>query len=187
VCGRTFKTSKGMKIHRTKMGCLNLGLRQRSTSSEVDKTSETSSQEANHSARSIQAKGFDADITNVRERIKFPQASEPIMWANLDKELCQQFSEKVKGSLKDKIRAFSDAIYEYCKGKFSIVEKRTKKVPGKSRRQNEIEDIRRQKKDARRQWKAAAEHERVGLKEIYSMLKQRHSDLCKAEAAKEEA
>ena len=33
VCGKTFGTSRGMKIHRTKMGCLSMTLAQRSTPS----------------------------------------------------------------------------------------------------------------------------------------------------------
>ena len=66
-----------MKIHRTKMGCLNMVLRQRSVSNGTDKMAETPSQEANHTAGSIHAKESEADMAKIRERIKFPQQVNP--------------------------------------------------------------------------------------------------------------
>lgn len=156
-------------------------LGQRSIPNGVDKTSDSPSQEANHSAGSIHAHGSEADVLDIRERIKFPLTSESTTWANLDRELCEQLEEKVKGPLNDKIKSFTEVIYSCCLSKFGTIKKQPKKTPGLSRRQKEIQDIRRQKKDARRQWKAAAEHEKEGLKEMWGMLKRRHSDLCKAE------
>ena len=57
VCGRKFNSLKGLKIHKTKMGCASQIATQEQRSVNADKTSENQSQEANHSAEDIQAVG----------------------------------------------------------------------------------------------------------------------------------
>ena len=182
VCGKTFKTPKGMKIHRTKKGCSAPTPKQRSASArKAGKTSETPSPVENHSAGSIQAKEQPAD-DRTREKIKFPKASQSTIWTELDNELSQQLRQKVSGTIREKISIFGSTIYDFCKNKFGIIQKTITKKPAKPRRQKEIEEIRRQKKDIRRQWKAAQDqHQKDGLKDIWNQLKKRHSELCKAE------
>ncbi|GFN82186.1 polyprotein [Plakobranchus ocellatus] len=56
--GRRFATERGMKIHRTKMGCLSRSSQQQRTAI-ADKTLENQSQVQNHSAKEIQAENRD--------------------------------------------------------------------------------------------------------------------------------
>lgn len=182
MCGRSFTTERGMKIHRTKMGCLKAPSMQRPEPvMGADKTSETSSQVANHSAGSLQAENGVDEQPGRPERIRFPKAALTTEWEQLDKELSEVLKQKVSGSIQQKISAFGKTIYNFCKSRYGVAIKANKKPPCKSRRQREIDDIRRRKKIARKQWKEAGAGERPGLKVIWNDLKKRHSELCKAE------
>ena len=160
MCGRTFTTERGMKIHRNKKGCLKAASMQRSEPVKgADKTSETSSQDANHSAGSLQSEKQADEQPGRPERIKFPQASLTTEWEELDKELSNELKQKVCGPIEQKIAVFGKTIYEFCRAKYGIVSRPSKKSHNKSRRQRNIEDIRRQKKIARKQWKDANDSE----------------------------
>ena len=122
VCGKSFKTDKGMKIHRTKMGCFNPFPKQRYVPPiGAGKTSETPSLESNHSAGSSHAEEVGGEEHQIRERIKFPQAGHSTEWATLDDELCKQLKEKVNGSLDNKIKTFGDTIYDFCVAKYGAL------------------------------------------------------------------
>ena len=63
VCGRRFTTERGMKIHRTKMGCLNaLTNQQQRTAQAGKKTLENQSLVQNHSAEEIHAEESDEEF-----------------------------------------------------------------------------------------------------------------------------
>ena len=142
-----------MKIHRTKIGCLSRLMQRSVSQNEADKTSETSSLEANHSAGSVHAEEAQGATPIERERIKFPQANQATDWADLDAKLCEHLKQVVVGPISEKIRLFGDTIYEFCKEKYGIIEVKTRKTQGESRRQKEIKEVRRQKKEMRRNGK----------------------------------
>ncbi|GFO36628.1 reverse transcriptase [Plakobranchus ocellatus] len=80
ICGRRFATERGMKIHRTKMGCLSKSSQQQRTDV-ADKTLENQSQVQNHSAKEIQAENPDDVLstpaaTNVKISISHQQVQE---------------------------------------------------------------------------------------------------------------
>ena len=79
VCGRRFTTERGMKIHRTKMGCLNASTIQQQRTAQAGKTSENQSQVQNHSAEEIHAEQSDEEFRQLinakRQKINFPPAS----------------------------------------------------------------------------------------------------------------
>ncbi|GFO27690.1 reverse transcriptase [Plakobranchus ocellatus] len=80
ICGRRFATERGMKIHRTKMGCLSMSSQQQRTAI-ADKTLEKQSQVQNHSAKEIQAESRDDVLkhpraTNVKRSISHQQVQE---------------------------------------------------------------------------------------------------------------
>ena len=148
VCGRSFTTEMGMKIHRTKKGCLEAILRQRTDPvMGSDKTADTPSQDANHSAGCLHAEECEEGQPNRRERIRFPKASQAHEWAELDTELCQALKDQVSGPARQKIVTFGETIYEFCKAKYGAMVRSEKKLQAKSRRQREIEDTRRVRKE----------------------------------------
>ncbi|GFO20788.1 polyprotein [Plakobranchus ocellatus] len=90
ICGKRFATERGMKIHRTKMGCLSMSSQQQRTAI-ADKTLENQSQVQNHSAKEIQAENRD-DVarhpsSDKRHKINFPPASSAKQWEDLDSKI----------------------------------------------------------------------------------------------------
>ncbi|GFR86106.1 reverse transcriptase [Elysia marginata] len=83
ICGRRFASERGMKIHRTKMGCLNKSFQQQRTAL-ADKTSENQSRAQNHSAKEIQAEDQDEELRQLinakRQKINFPAATAVEQW-----------------------------------------------------------------------------------------------------------
>ncbi|GFN79404.1 reverse transcriptase [Plakobranchus ocellatus] len=75
---RRFATKRGMKIHKTKMGCLSMSSQQQRTAI-ADKTLENQSQVQNHSSKGIQAENRDDVLrhssSDKRQKFNFPPAS----------------------------------------------------------------------------------------------------------------
>ena len=55
------------------------------------------------------------------------------------------------GKIEEKIKVFSDVIYEHCKEKFGVADKVVDRQTEQSGRQREIGEIRKWKTEARRQ------------------------------------
>ena len=91
VCGKKFSTARGMKIHKTKKGCVNTHLSEQQRSASADKTSEDQGQDANHSATDIHALTSDEDFMQAldakRERLSLPSANAKDEWEKLDEQL----------------------------------------------------------------------------------------------------
>ena len=62
ICGRRFTTERGVKIHRTKKGCLNASAIQQQRTAQADQTPENQSQAQNHSAEEIHANESDEEF-----------------------------------------------------------------------------------------------------------------------------
>ncbi|CAG5130209.1 unnamed protein product, partial [Candidula unifasciata] len=119
----------------------------------------------------------------VRSKIRFPPASEKVVWCKLEATLCEVLKQTLnKKSLGDKLTKFGDVIYEHCSREFGTV---VKAQPGAkqntSRRQRDILKCRADKNALRKQFKAATGSEREGLYEVWVHLKNKHSALCRAE------
>ena len=188
VCGRRFTTERGMKIHRTKMGCLNASNQQQLTA-QAGKTSENQSQVQNHSAEEIHAEDCDEEFRQLinakRQKIYFPPASAKEQWEALDSKIILQLDKLIgKSTLENKLTTFGDIIYQTCINTFGAKQHQAKREPKKSRRQREMETLRKQKKNLRKQMKSATEEEKNGLQELWRGVKTRHSALSRAESAK---
>ena len=77
---RKFCSLKGLKIHRTKMGCASQIVTQEKCSVNADETSENQSQEANHSADDTQVVESKDEMQPKLPRIKFPPACDSEAW-----------------------------------------------------------------------------------------------------------
>ena len=91
ICGRAFSTQKGMKIHKTKKGCVGLLSDDKQRTVITGKTLEDLSQDSIHRAENIQVEPSDNELTDFldgkRESIKFPPANPKAIWENIDKTL----------------------------------------------------------------------------------------------------
>ncbi|GFN80460.1 reverse transcriptase [Plakobranchus ocellatus] len=188
ICGRRFATERGMKIHRTKMGCLNMSSQQQRTAI-ADKTLENQSQVQNHSAKEIQAENRD-DVprhpsSDERHKINFPPASSGKQWEDLDSKIVLKIESLLgKSTLEHKLATFGDIVYQTCLDTFGAKQTQTKCPPQRSRRQLEMDTLREQKRKLKKQIRAASSEETNGLLVIWRQLKARHSALSRAESAR---
>ena len=179
-----------MKIHRTKKGCMNsmMNLQQRPASA-ADKTSENQGQDSNHSAKDIHADDSDEEFVQAldakRQKLNLPPASAKMDWEKLDEKIVHQLDTLIgKSTLEHKLATFGDIVYGTCRDIYGVKQPRPKPPPQKSRRQREMDNIRKEKRNLKKQMKAASEFEKQGLQEIFDVLKAKHSALSKAESAR---
>ena len=111
VYGRRFTTETGMKIHRTKMGCLNASTNQQNRIAQAGKTSENQSQVQNHSAGEILAEEPDEEFRQLinanRQKINFSPASAKEQWQALDSKIVILLDKLIgKSTLEHKLTHF---------------------------------------------------------------------------------
>ena len=187
VCGKSFSTRRGMKIHRTKMGCMNTLLSEQQRSAQADKTSEDQGQDKNHSATDIHAQTEDEELVQAheakREKLSLPPAKAKDQWEELDIRIVTKLNTLIgKSTLENKLSKYGDIVYSTCRDTCGVKQPKEKKQPQKSRRQRMMEDIRIKKKNLKKQMKSAQSEEKQGLQQLWDELKSKHSALSKAEA-----
>ncbi|MGH0150635.1 UNVERIFIED_CONTAM: hypothetical protein FKN15_017885 [Acipenser sinensis] len=152
--------------------------------SQSSQSNEIQRQEANHSSQDISTPVIDVRRTcmdtvsdepndpcepgqtnqHKREKnlnghkpgVKWPRACEKTAWNTVNTDLCFAL-ERLSGTVEKKLDKFGDIIYAYGSERFGV-EKRKEKVqtiPGKSRRQQEIERLVRERRQLRKQWRRA--------------------------------
>ncbi|GFO08995.1 reverse transcriptase [Plakobranchus ocellatus] len=186
ICGGRFVTERGMKIHRTKMGCLSMSSQQQRTAI-ADKTLENQSQAQNNSAKEIQAENRDDVLrhpsSDKRQQINFPPKSSGKQWEDLDSNIVLKIDSLLgKSTLEHKLAIFGDIIYQICLDTFGAKQDQTKCPPQRSRRQLEMDNLCKQKRKLKKQIRAASSEETNGLLVIWRQVKARHSALSRAES-----
>ena len=147
ICGKVCVSSKGLKIHQTRMGCLE---KQHPVAQEpTHKTPNDTGPEANHSPVLVRVSLMASDP--VRQRIKFPPSKDMQVWQELDGTLVKGLKKVMKKE--STMKTFSDFIYASCLEKFGSVESRCPTKPKESRRQLELRKLKIEKKALRSQWK----------------------------------
>ena len=127
VCGRRFTTERRMKIHRTKIGCLNASANQQQRTAQADKTSENQSQVQNHSAEEFHAEESDEEFRQLinakSQKINFTPASSKEQWEALDNKIILQLDKLIgKSTLEHKLTTLGDIIYQNLKENLRKVE-----------------------------------------------------------------
>ncbi|GFO33247.1 prominin-1-a-like [Plakobranchus ocellatus] len=170
------------------MGCLSMSSQQQRTAI-ADKTLENQCQVQNHSAKEIQAENRD-DVprhpsNDKRHKINFPPAGSGKQWEDLDSKIVLKIDSLLgKSTLEHKLATFGDIVYQTCLDTFGAKQLQTKCPPQKSRRQLEMDTLRKQKRKLKKQLRAASSEETNGLLVIWRQLKARHSALSRAESAR---
>ncbi|GFO12062.1 reverse transcriptase [Plakobranchus ocellatus] len=130
----------------------------------------------NHSAKEIQAENRDDVLrhpsSDKRQKINFSPASSGKQW------------ELGKSNLEHKLTTFGDIVYQTCPVTFGAKQHQTKCPPQRSKRQLEMDTLRKQKRKLKKQIRAASSEETNGLLVIWRQLKARHSALSRAEFAR---
>ncbi|GFS19837.1 reverse transcriptase [Elysia marginata] len=139
-----------MKIQRTKMGCLNKSFQQQRTAL-ADKTWENQSRAQNHSAKEIQAEDQDEEIRQLinakRQKINFPAATAVEQWEDLDSKIVLKLDSLIGDStLEHKLATFCDIVYQTSLETVGTKQYKSKGPPKRSRRQCEMDKLRKQKR-----------------------------------------
>ncbi|GFN99521.1 reverse transcriptase [Plakobranchus ocellatus] len=143
----------------------------------------------NNSAKEIQAENRDDVLrhpsNNKRQKINFPPASSGKQWEDLDSKIVLKIDSLLgKSTLEHKLATFGDIVYQTCLDTFEAKQHQTKCPPQRSRRQLEIDTLRKQKRKLKKQIKAASSEEMNGLLNIWHQLKAKHSALTRAESTR---
>ena len=186
TCGKTCKNIKGLKIHQTKMGCApiaNLVQRIEQISSQ---SAERPGPESNHSAKTLNVQ--DNAVTApadrpVRERIKWPPMNST-KWEAFDGEVDQTYEVVLCDSINRKLETMPMMIHLMGKEAFGIEPHRVKtpQQQTKSRREIKIENLRREIRTIKRQFKTCQDHEKPGLMALETIC---GSKLCPSDERKD--
>ena len=208
TCGWEKVTStRGLKIHQGKKGCLKKGqqgsridsyfLRSRSSQS-----TEVQQRGQNHSLQDINIPVPEEDepctgnqpepsparpavekkIQGRRPLIKWPKSCEKALWMEVNTDLCN-ILEGLKGTTRKKLEKMGDLIYSYGSERFGAVERKRSEptIPTKSRRQKEIDRLVRERRQLKKQWRKATEEEKEGINVLQEAIRSRLVTLRRAE------
>ena len=124
-------------------------------------------------------------LSGRKPQILWPKSCRKKEWETTDTDLVHLL-EGLKGCVEKKLDKIGEIIYSYGAERFGVkqVNLRSQKEPSphrKSRRQQEIERLVKERRCLRKQWKKATETERKGLEVLQGDLKQRLATLRRAE------
>jgi hypothetical protein len=195
-CGKPCKNEKGLKIHRTKMGCSPiLNLMQRAGS--PGETEERLDPEEHHSVQHLHASENEEESSTVAEtrsqaenqgntetkqRVKWPNAAEKVKWQLFDEEVDKVLEVTLAGELDRKVKAMSTIIYNMGCERFGLEErKKQPEIKKSNRRENEISRIRGELRQLTKAYKKATREEKTGLEELRRNNRERLKILRRAE------
>ena len=144
-------------------------LRRINSSAQPTKTSENQSQVQNHSAEEIHAEESDEEfrqLINAKlQKINFSLANAKEELEALDSTIVLQLDKLIgKSTLELKRTTFGDIIYQTCLNTFGATQHQARREPKKSRRQREMETLRKQKKILRKHMKQRLKKKKVGCR-----------------------
>ena len=115
--------------------------------------------------------------------MKWPKAVEKREWETVNNDLTKILEQQV-GTAEKKLENIGDIIYHYGEERFGVNIRKTANAiqpPTKSRRQQEIDRLVRERRNLRKQWKKASDPEREGLMLLQGDIKLRLATLRRAE------
>lgn len=117
-----------------------------------------------------------------KQPIKWPKANEVAVWQQLDKDLSIILEHALRGKVETKLNCIGDILYEECRGRFGAVAGRQSVGPKqKGRREREIEQLVKRRRQLRKQWRKASKEEKEGLKPLWEEVKKNLASLRRAE------
>lgn len=79
----------------------------------------------------------------------------------------------MRGGVESKLKMFGEIIFGECKERFGEVRKKQPIAPGKGRRERDIEQLVRDRRQPRRNWRKAIPEEKAGSKVLWDKLRQK--------------
>ena len=183
ICGKTCKNQRGLKIHQSRMKCLEGRNREQRAGACPGKTEEVQGQESYHSAQSLQA---SVPLTLGKEsckKIKWPPANYKGAWKDFDNDICGIIQSAMgKGDVERRLSFVTTIITSLASERFGCVEPRQPRMPyTANRRVNKMKDLRREIRSLKKLYKRASIEERQPLEEFRGILRGELKTLRRAE------
>lgn len=176
-CGRTFKSLRGLRIHKARW------CQQRcSPNREYKSTDGTTNQDYTHSVQdSIVEHQPPGDIPS-KPKIQWPKGNQKAVWSNLDEELSFLLSVHLKGPIEKQMGIFCKITYDVCYDRFGIVSGEGKNVEKKpNRRQMKKGKLRSEQRLLKRRLKESHLQEKEGILILLNEIKQEILKISRAE------
>lgn len=116
-----------------------------------------------------------------RTKIKWPKANDRAEWQRLDSNLSLLVELSVHGGVESKLNIFGEIIFEECRERLGEVIRRERTAPRKGRREKDIEQLVRDRRQLRQNWRKAAQDAKEALKELWDTLRQKLAKLRRVE------
>ena len=123
ICRKTCKNQRGLKIHQSRMKCLE------GVTGSPGKTEEVQGLESYHSAQSLQASVPLTLGKESRKKIKWPPANNKGAWQDFDNDICVIIQSATKGDVERGLSFMTTIITSLASERFSCVEPRQPRMP----------------------------------------------------------
>ena len=181
-CGKICKNEKGLRIHQGKMKCKERP--QQRTAQPAGEAEENRSQEANHSAPDLRAEVQEETVIERRKRVKWPKGNDSKAWNQLEEDLINILHGALKGEIENKIRTFTNIVYNVSKERFGVMEgrKEGQRPIFANRRNKKKAEIRRDLKTLSAQWRnTESQEEKEALDILRDVLRKKLKNIANAE------
>ena len=182
ICGKTCKNQRGLKIHQSRMKCLEWGNREQRAGASSGKTEGVQGQESYHSAQSLQASVPLTLGKESRKKIKWPPANDKGAWQDFDIDICEIIQSATKGDVKRRLNFMTTITTSLASERFGCVELRQPRRPyTANRRVNKMKDLRKEIRSLKKLYRRASIEERQPLEELRGILRGELKTLRRAE------
>ena len=177
ICDKTCKNSRGLKIHQSRMKCLEVGNKEQRTNIIPGKTEEVRGQESPHRAQTLQA-----SIPLTQCIIQKDQVANKRAWMDFDANICELLQSSVKGDADKRLKFMTKIIYTIASDRFGCVEPRQPmKNCSANRTVIRIKALRKELRSNKKQFKKAKADERQPLEELRIILREKLKTVQRAE------
>ncbi|KAI8485265.1 hypothetical protein Bbelb_370120 [Branchiostoma belcheri] len=119
-----------------------------------------------------------------KEKIKWPKANNRAAWEELDSDLSNVLEQGLKGDIDRKLNSVGEMVYNFCSEKFgtlAVGERQPSSNNRFGRREREILQLVRRRRQLRKLWRKASPEEKVGLQVLWEEVRTRLKSLRRAE------
>ena len=99
ICGKTCNNQRALKIHQSRIKCLERGNLEQRAGASPGKTEEVQEQESFPSAQSLQASVPLTLGKESRKKIKWPPANNKGAWQDFDNDICEILQSATRGDM----------------------------------------------------------------------------------------
>ncbi|XP_052268662.1 uncharacterized protein LOC127870041 [Dreissena polymorpha] len=124
----------------------------------------------------------NTNATAQKVRITWPKTSDRNLWKQFDEDLNTILETTLQGPVEKKLKSLTNLVHSIGKERFGEVKRKPTRTPAQpNRRQRQITEIRKELKSLRKSYQKANIEERPGLQQLRDELRQKLTDLRKAE------